>query len=155
MWYKLTYTYFMGFILFRIILNLKNRKKTAQIKSKMCLLPVMSYDIKSDSLNYGQCFSVDVKSISDTQITVLHNDRIKKGSIFSLKTKKAINSDNKCVKCLNYKNMPENLKLSSMVGKVIWRNCREAVIEILMMKEEDKTYIQNIAKNISFANVKS
>lgn len=140
----------MGFILFRIILNLKNRKKTAQVNSKMCLLPVMSYDIKSDSLNYGQCFSVDVKSISDSQVTVLHNDRIKKGTVFSLKTKKAINSDNKCLKCLNYRNMPENLKLSSMVGKVIWRNCREAVIEILMMKDEDKEYIQSITKKHIF-----
>ena len=71
------------------------------IKAKMCVLPLVSYDDKTETLDYGQCFTIDVISMS----------------------------------------------LNSMT--VIWRSSGEAGINIIMMREQDKTAILKMMANKS------
>ena len=54
------------------------------IKAKMCVLPLVSYDDKTETLDYGQCFTIDVISMSLNSMTVRHNDVLKKGNILAI-----------------------------------------------------------------------
>lgn len=121
------------------------RKKFGHIalKTKMCVLPLISYDEKTETLDYGQCFTIDVISISLSSMTLRHNNSLKKGDILEFRTKHAL-EDHQCLKCLNFKTLPETPSFSSFIGKIIWRNNEEAGVSIIMMKEQDKAAIKKL-----------
>ena len=53
-------------------------------------------------------------------------------------------------KCLRYfQTLPETPSFSSFIGKVIWRSSGEAGINIIMMREQDKTAILKMMANKS------
>lgn len=133
------------------LFNIK-RKKFGHIalKTKMCVLPLISYDEKTETLDYGQCFTIDVVSMSLSSITIRHNNNIKKGDILEFRTKHAL-EDHQCLKCMNFKTLPEVPALSSFIGKIIWRNNSEAGVSIIMMKEQDK---ETVKKMISEKKIK-
>lgn len=118
------------------------------LKTKMCVLPLISYDDKTETLDYGQCFTIDVVSMSRTSMTVRHNDILKKGNILEFRTKHAL-EDRECLKCMNFKTLPETPAFSSFIGKIIWRNNEEAGVNIIMMKEQDKATISKMVANKS------
>ena len=115
------------------------------IKTKMCVLPLISYDEKTETLDYGQCFTIDVISISANSMTVRHNNVLKKGNILEFRTKHAL-EDRECLKCMNFKTLPETPSFSSFIGKIIWRSNEEAGVNIITMKEKDKEAILKMMK---------
>ena len=118
------------------------------IKAKMCVLPLVYYDYKTETLDYGQCFTIDVISMSLNSMTVRHNDVLKKGNILEFRTKHALEGK-ECLKCMNFQTLPETPSFSSFIGKVIWRSSGEAGINIIMMREQDKTAILKMMANKS------
>lgn len=127
--------------MFRRIFNFRaKRLGHIPIKTKMCVLPLISYDDKTETLDYGQCFTIDVISMSASSMTVRHHDVLKKGNILEFRTKHAL-EDRECLKCMNFKNLPETPSFSSFIGKIIWRSNEEAGVNIIMMREYDKTAI--------------
>ena len=138
-----------GLVLSRLF-NIK-RKKFGHIslKTKMCVLPLISYDDKTETLDYGQCFTIDVVSMSLSSLTIRHYDNIKKGDILEFRTKHAL-EDHQCLKCMNFKTLPETPSLNSFIGKIIWRNSSEAGVSIIMMKEQDREAVKKLIneKNI-------
>lgn len=135
--------------LFKGLFNFRaKRLGHVPIKTKMCVLPLISYDEKTETLDYGQCFTIDVVSISVNSMTVRHNNVLKKGNILEFRTKHAL-EDRECLKCMNFKTMPETPSFSSFIGKIIWRSNEEAGVNIIMMKEKDKEAILKMMKNKS------
>lgn len=106
----------------------------------MCVLPLIYYDDKTETLSYGQCFTIDVVSMSANSMTVRHNNILKKGNILEFRTKHAL-EDRECLKCMNFKSLPETPSFSSFIGKIIWRSNEEAGVNIIMMREQDKAAI--------------
>lgn len=121
------------------------RKKFGHVavKTKMCVLPLISYDEKTETLDYGQCFTIDVISLSLSSITVRHSNKLKKGDILEFRTKHAL-EDHQCLTCPNFKTLPESPSFSSFIGKIIWKNNEEAGVNIIMMKEQDKAAIKKL-----------
>ena len=50
---------------------------------------------------------------------------------------------------MNFQTLPETPSFSSFIGKVIWRSSGEAGINIIMMREQDKTAILKMMANKS------
>ncbi len=113
------------------------------IKTKMCVLPLISYDEKTEALDYGQCYTIDVISISPNSITVRHSNMLKKGDILEFRTKHALD-DHHCLTCPNFKTLPETPAFSSFIGRILWRNNKEAGVAVMMMREQDKAAIKKI-----------
>ncbi len=135
--------------MFRKLFNFKTKRLGhIPIKAKICVLPLISYDDKTETLDYGQCFTVDVVSISTNSMTVRHNDVLKKGNILEFRTKHAL-EDAQCLKCMNFKSLTETPSFSSFIGKIIWRSNEEAGVNIIMMREQDKVTISKMITNKS------
>ncbi|MDE7314838.1 MAG: hypothetical protein K2N11_03965 [Mucispirillum sp.] len=135
--------------MFKGLFNFK-RKRLGHIpiKTKMCVLPLIYYDDKTETLDYGQCFTIDVISMSVNSMTVRHNNVLKKGNILEFRTKHAL-EDRECLKCINFKLLPETPSFSSFIGKIIWRSNEEAGVNIIMMREQDKAAILKMMANKS------
>ncbi len=116
------------------------------IKTKMCVLPLISYDDKTETLDYGQCFTIDVVSISPNSLTVRHNNNFKKGDMLEFRTKHALD-DYHCLTCPNFKTMPETPAFSSFIGKIMWCSSKEAGVSIIMMRDRDKAAIKKLIED--------
>lgn len=134
--------------MFSKLLNFRGNKigHTA-VKIKMCVLPLISYDDKTETINYGQqCYTIDVVSLSLSSITIRHNNQLKKGDMLEFRTKHALD-DSQCLKCPNFNTLSESPSFSSFIGKIIWKNNEEAGVNIIMMKEQDKAAIAKLIKS--------
>lgn len=127
--------------LFKKLFNFskKQPKNSAEINAKLCVLS-LAYDDDTETLNYGQCFTVNIVNISPDFMTIRHNHILEKGNILEFRTKYAL-EDNDCIKCLNYKSLSETPKFSSFIGRVVWQENNEAGVKIIMMREQDKAAI--------------
>ena len=135
--------------MFRGLFNFRTKQLGhIPVKTKMCVLPLISYDEKTETLDYGQCFTIDVVSMSVNSMTVRHHDVLKKGNILEFRTKHAL-EDRECLKCMSFKSLPETPAFSSFIGKIIWRSNEEAGVNIIMMREQDKTAILRMMANKS------
>lgn len=130
-----------SFALFKNVFKLKSKKTGhVPVKARICVLPLIFYDDKTETLDYGKCFTVDVISISTTSITVRHNNMLKKGNILEFRTKHAL-EDVQCLKCLHFKTLSETPAFGSFIGKIIWRSNEEAGVSIMMMRDRDRDTI--------------
>ena len=144
-----TYIQKEHFSLFKGLFNFRaKRLGHIPLKTKMCVLPLISYDDKTETLDYGQCFTIDVVSMSVNSMTVRHHDVLKKGNILEFRTKHAL-EDRECLNCMSFKSLPETPSFSSFIGKIIWRSNEEAGVNIIMMREQDKTAILRMMANKS------
>lgn len=117
----------------------KRPKDNFEINARLCAFALI-YDPAIETLTYGQCFTVDVESISPEFITIRHNYILEKGNVIEFRTKNAL-EEGQCLKCLNYKSLSDTPKFSSFIGRVVWQENGEAGIKIIIMKEQDKAAI--------------
>lgn len=126
------------------LFNFRSKKLgNVPLRTKVCALPLISYDDKTETLDYGQCYTIDVVSISPNSMTVRHNNMLKKGDMLEFRTKHAL-EDHHCLKCMNFKTLPETPALNSFIGKIVWRNSKEAGVSIILMKDQDKEFIKKL-----------
>lgn len=130
-------------LLSKIFKTGKKKADRITVKCAVCALPLISYDHKTETLDYGQCFSLEMTNISLNSITVRHANKLKKGDILEIRTKHALD-DRQCLKCENFKSLTETPALSSFIGKVIWKNHEEAGFNIIMMRDRDRNYIKKM-----------
>lgn len=114
------------------------------MRVKMCAFNLIKYDPKTDVVDYGDCSLIEIVNIGPTGMSVKHNNTLKKGDMLEFRTKYSI-EDEACVRCANFCKVVEDLPIRSFIGKVLWRNDSVAGLNFIMIHENDKNYLANLA----------